>query len=156
FTEFASPFTNGAPHSLGDPQRSLTVEAGVHGTPVKGLFYDASLFWTDQKNRVEYLAFPQAPLDPIPTNMGEARTEGFEGEIAYDFLAAGGGPRHLTGFANLTLLDARFVASPIPGQSGKIPAFAPPVLAKAGLTWREDGRYSLSLSGVSVASSYFQ
>ena len=36
-----------------DPTHVLSWEAGVHGTPLAGLFYDASLFWVDVKDRIE-------------------------------------------------------------------------------------------------------
>jgi Fe(3+) dicitrate transport protein len=63
---------------------------------------------------------------------------------------------HLDAFANASLLDARFTSSIIPGQTGKIPAYAPHGVFKAGLTARQDGVYKVSLVGVTVGSQFFQ
>jgi Fe(3+) dicitrate transport protein len=59
-------------------------------------------------------------------------------------------------FANLALLDAIFTNSKLPNQVGKIPAYAPRVLAKYGLAWRQDHRYDLSISATTVSAQYFQ
>ena len=52
---------------------------------------------------------------------------------------------HLDAFANASLLDARFTSSIIPGQTGRIPAYAPHGVFKEGITAREDDRYKVSL-----------
>jgi Fe(3+) dicitrate transport protein len=154
FFDLASPFTDTQPRSTADLSRSLSWEAGVHGTPVKGLFYDASLFWISVKNRVETQALNA--LEQVAVNTGDTRSRGFEGELVYDFLAGRADRTHLSAFGSLALLDARFVRSDIPGRVGRVPAFAPHVLAKAGVTWRRDGAWDLSLAGVSVGSQDFQ
>ena len=46
-------FQTSSPGGVPAASKSLSWEAGVHGTPVTGLFYDASLFWIDFKNRIE-------------------------------------------------------------------------------------------------------
>ncbi|HZE13070.1 MAG TPA: TonB-dependent receptor plug domain-containing protein, partial [Chthoniobacterales bacterium] len=38
---------------LPDPFRSLDIELGVHGTPIKGFWYDVGLFWMQFENRTE-------------------------------------------------------------------------------------------------------
>ncbi|MGC1302337.1 MAG: TonB-dependent receptor [Caulobacteraceae bacterium] len=154
FLDASSPFTNVQPRNLADPSKSVTYEGGVHGTPLTGLFYDADLFWIEQDNRIETIALNN--VDTAEQNSGDTRNRGFEGEISYDFLAARPDGRHLTPFASLQLLDARFTRSDIPGQVGKTPAFAPHALGKYGVTWRQDHRYSVSLTGVSVSSQFFQ
>ncbi|MGH7024315.1 MAG: TonB-dependent receptor family protein [Caulobacteraceae bacterium] len=154
FFDVASPFSNVGAGDVAAPAKSLDFEAGVHGTPIKGLFYDAGLFWIDFDNQIETIVI--SDLDSIEENSGNTRNRGFEGEISYDFLAGRPGGVHLTPFLNLQLLDARFTASELPGQVGKVPAFAPHVLAKYGVTWRADGRYSVSLTGVSVSPQFFQ
>jgi Fe(3+) dicitrate transport protein len=154
FFDVASPFSNVPATSTADPSTSVTYEAGVHGTPITGLYYDASLFWIDFRNRIETIALTN--IDSVNINSGDTRHRGFEGELSYDFLASQLGGRHLTAFANLSLLDARFTASQLPNQVGKAPAFAPHVQAKYGLTFRKDGAYSLSVTGVTVGSQYFQ
>lgn len=125
----------------------------MHGVPVTGRFYDASLYWIDFKNRIETIVI--SPTDSVEQNSGNTRSRGFEGQVSYDFLAHMGGTEHLSLFGNLSYLDATFTASDIAGQVGKTPAFAPKWLGKFGIIWR-DGRYSISLSGVAVAAQYFQ
>jgi Fe(3+) dicitrate transport protein len=138
----------------------LSWEAGVHGTPVDGLFYDASLFWVNVKDRIESQpAGPDAPPNnTINVNTGDTRHRGFEGQIDYDFLAARDPKttRHLSLFANLSLLNAEFTSTRNPANLGNRPAFSPKYLARVGLSWREDKHYKLALSAVSVASQYFQ
>jgi Fe(3+) dicitrate transport protein len=154
FFDVGSPFSNIQPGNIANPQKSLSFEAGVHGTPITGLFYDVSLYWIDFTNRIETIVID--PTDSIEQNSGNTRNRGFEGQVSYDFLAGDDGPEHLSVFGNVSYLDATFTASAIPGQVGKTPAFAPKWLGKFGLIWREQGRYSVSLSGVAITSQYFQ
>ncbi|MEO8748160.1 MAG: TonB-dependent receptor [Rhodanobacter sp.] len=157
YFDMASPFANVVPGHAPDPSKALSWEAGVHGSPVNGLFYDASVFWIDFKNRIE--AQHINATDVIEVNSGDTRSRGFEGELTYDFFAptalAEEG-QHLETFASLSLLNARFTASVIPGQVGLIPAYGPRYLAKAGVTWRLENRVKLSLTAVSTASQYWQ
>ncbi len=154
FFDIGSPFANIQPGNIASPQKSLSYEAGVHGTPVAGLFYDVSLYWIDFKNRIETIVI--SPTDSLEQNSGDTRSRGFEGQVSYDLLAARGGSQHLSLFGNVSYLDATFTASAIPGQMGKTPAFAPRWLGKFGVIWREDQHFSIGLSGVAVASQYFQ
>jgi Fe(3+) dicitrate transport protein len=154
FFDVASPFSNVNPGGVPAASKSLSWEAGVHGTPVKGLFYDTSLFWIDFKNRIETIVI--SPVESLFQNSGDTRHRGFEGEISYDFLASKGGPLHLTAFANVSLLDAKFTKSNLAKRVGNTPAFAPWVTAKYGISLRSDGRFNLSLAGSSVSSQYFQ
>ena len=157
FFDMASPFANIVPGHAPDPSRSLSWEAGVHGAPVTGLYYDVSVFWIDFKNRIE--AQHINATDVLEVNTGDTRSRGLEGQINYDFLAAtalADHGQHLEAFANVSLLNARFTASVIPGQAGKVPAYAPRYLAKAGLTWRVRQRIKLSLTAVSAAAQYWQ
>jgi len=76
------------PGDTPDPFRSLDLELGVHGTPLKGFWYDVGLFWMEFDNRIETRAAPGGgPFDTIAVNSGNTRHRGFEGEVAYDFLA---------------------------------------------------------------------
>jgi Fe(3+) dicitrate transport protein len=154
FFDVASPFSNLQPGFVADPAKSVSYEAGVHGTPVEGLFYDASLFWIDFKDRIETQRLNAT--DIINVNTGDTRHRGFEGELSYDFLARDRGADHLTAFVNLSLLDAEFTSSISPAQVGKEPAFAPHRVVKGGITWRSGNRFSVSLSGTSVSSQFFQ
>ena len=154
FFDVASPFSNVLPGGVPAVSKSLSWEAGVHGTPVKGLFYDASLFWIDFKNRIETITV--SPVESLLQNSGDTRHRGFEGEVSYDLLAGRGDSLHLTVFGNVSLLDAKFTRSNLANRVGNKPAFAPAVTAKYGVSLRRDGRFDISLAASSVSSQFFQ
>src|SRR5574337_251245 len=157
YFDMASPFANVVPGHAPDPSKSLSYELGVHGVPATGLYYDVSVFWIDFRNRSE--AQHLNATDVIEVNSGDTRSRGFEGQLNYDFLATTAlaeRGEHLEAFINASLLNARFTASVIPGQVGKIPAYAPRYLVKAGVTWRVEQRIKLSLTAVSSAAQYWQ
>lgn len=154
FFDVASPFSNVGPGHVADPSRSLSIEGGVHGTPIKGLFYDAGLFWIEFRDRIETIILSNT--DAVNRNSGDTRHRGFEGELSYDLLAGGRSRRHLTVFGNLSLLDATFTKSLIAGRAGNVPAYAPHVIAKYGLSLLRDHRYDVSVTGQTVSSQYWQ
>jgi Fe(3+) dicitrate transport protein len=154
FFDVASPFSNVAAGGVPDESKSLSWEAGVHGTPVTGLFYDASLFWIDFKNRIETIVL--SPTESVFQNSGDTLHRGFEGELSYDFLAARKSGLHLIAFGNVSLLDAKFTKSDLANRVGNKPAFAPGLTARYGVSIRRDGRFNVSLAGSSVSSQYFQ
>ena len=162
YFDIGSPFGNTAAGAINDPDPThvLSWEAGVHGTPVDGLFYDASLFWINVKDRIESEpAGPGAPPgNTINVNTGNTRHRGFEGQIDYDFLAARDPhtSKHFSVFANLSLLNAKFTSTINPANLGNKPAFSPSYLARVGVVYREDKKLKLALSAVSVASQYWQ
>jgi Outer membrane receptor proteins, mostly Fe transport len=119
-----------------------------------GLFYDASLFWIDFKNRIETIVV--SPTESLFQNSGDTRHRGFEGEVSYDLLAARTDGIHLTAFGSVSLLDARFTSSNLANRVGNRPAFAPTLTAKYGVTFRRDEQFNVSLTGTSVSSQYFQ
>jgi Fe(3+) dicitrate transport protein len=160
YFDVGSPFGNTSPDPINDPDPThvLSWEAGVHGTPANGLFYDVSLFLVNVKDRIESQQIDgAAPGNTINVNTGDTRHRGFEGQIDYDFLAAVDPKtsRHLSVFANLSLLDSEFTAS-AKGFKGNTPAFSPDYLARIGLAYREDKKFKFALSVVSVASQYWQ
>jgi Fe(3+) dicitrate transport protein len=154
FFDVASPFANVSPGGVPDPSKSLAWEAGVHGTPVTGLFYDASLFWIDFKNRIETIVI--SPTESVFQNSGDTRHRGLEAELSYDFLAARKTGLHLTAFGNISLLDAKFTKSNLANRAGNKPAFAPTLTAKYGISLRRDGRFNVSVTGATVSGQYFQ
>ncbi|HEX5352780.1 MAG TPA: TonB-dependent receptor plug domain-containing protein, partial [Rhodanobacteraceae bacterium] len=79
YFDMASPFANVVPGHAPDPSKSLSWEAGVHGVPVTGLYYDVSVFWIDFKNRIE--AQHINATDVLEVNSGDTRNRGFEGQI---------------------------------------------------------------------------
>jgi Fe(3+) dicitrate transport protein len=70
--------------AIPDPFNSLDIELGIHGTPVKGLWYDVGLFWMEFNNRTENMNVAGSNTDFIVLNTGSSRHRGFEGEISYD------------------------------------------------------------------------
>ena len=88
FFDIAGTRTAVVPGTSPDPFQSLDIELGVHGTPIKGFWYDVGLFWLEFDNRIETRAAPGGgPFDTIAVNTGNTRHRGFEGEVSYDFLA---------------------------------------------------------------------
>ena len=159
YFDIGSPFGNLDPTAANDPTPThvLSFEGGVHGTPVAGLFYDASLFWINVKDRIE--SQPTGiGSNTIDVNTGDTRHRGFEGQVDYDFLVARDphSAQHFSVFANLSLLNAEFTKSRTPATIGATPAFSPHYVARAGLVYREDKKLKLSLSATSAASQYFQ
>jgi Fe(3+) dicitrate transport protein len=129
----------------------------VHGWPSAGLYYDISLFQVDVHDRIESRQLTQT--ETIDVNTGNTRSRGAELEGSYDVLrlwSANASDRHLTIFANASLLNARFTSSALSNQAGKTPAYAPSYVLKAGATLRRDAHYKVSLVVDSVGSQFFQ
>ena len=163
YFDVESPTGSLAPDGSNDPTPThvLSYELGVHGTPLPGLFYDASVFQVNVKDRIEAQPLPGSnPLnETVDVNTGNTRHRGFEGELDYDFLAARDPhtTRHFSAFVNLQILNAEFTATANPAvKVGNKPAFSPHYLARAGLVYREDKKLKLALSVNSVASQYWQ
>ncbi len=157
YLDIASPFSNFSSTNNPDPTKYLTYELGVHGWPIVGFYYDVSLFQVNVKDRLESEQLTQT--ETIDVNTGDTRSRGLEFESYYDLfrlIPAFGSSQHLELFANGSLLDARFTSSSIPGQTGKIPAYAPHGVFKTGITAREDQIYKVSLVIDTVGSQYFQ
>jgi Fe(3+) dicitrate transport protein len=160
YFDVGSPFGNLAPTPANDPSPThvLSYEAGVHGTPLPGLFYDVSVFQVNVKDRIEAQPITGDVLgETINVNTGDTRHRGFEGQIHYDFLAASDPQttHHLEVFVNLEALNAKFTESRNPAMIGNKPAFSPHYLARAGVVYREDKKLKLALSANSVASQYW-
>lgn len=183
FFDVASPFQPLNPSNNPDPFKSLDIELGVHGTPIKGLWYDVGLFWMEFDNRTETQSF--SPTEFIIVNSGSSRHRGFEGEISYDILApfqhplvqqeeVSDGksladsksfvakrsdvvyhPLQLIVFSNLQLLDAEFTESRQSTLVGNTPAFAPDVLWKGGISFRKEHCFDITLSGVYVSEQFW-
>ena len=126
-----------------DPFRSLDIELGVHGTPIKGFWYDVGLFWMEFENRTESINVGGSSTLFFVQNSGNTRHRGVEAEVSYDLLApfqteivpatttadAKSGkdvtvpppahPLQLIVFSNFQYLDAEFTESEIfiPGST---------------------------------------
>lgn len=155
YFDVGSPFQNVAPALEPDTGKSLNIEAGVHGTPLPGFFYDVSVFQQTFKDRLETQVI--SPTEVHIVNSGDTRHRGAELQADYDFLTARdeNSTQHLSVFGSVALLTARFTDSLNPAQVGKTPAFAPHYIARAGIAYREDKHLKLTLSAVSAASQYW-
>jgi Fe(3+) dicitrate transport protein len=169
------------PDEAPDPFTSLDFELGVHGTPIKGLWYDVGFFWMEFDNRTETQNISNTEF--VIINSGSTRHRGFEGELSYDFLApfqhdpnyqidpkSSGKevavpvvwhPLQLIVFNNIQLLDAEFTDSTqiVPGTGrsfvGNEPAFAPSVLWKGGITFRKEKCFNVTFSGVYASDQFW-
>jgi Fe(3+) dicitrate transport protein len=169
---------------VSDPFESLDIELGVHGTPVKGLWYDVGLFWMEFSNRTENQA--QTTTDFIIVNTGNTRHRGVEAEFSYDLLAPFQHeiapastsdsksskdvavpelihPLQLLVFSNIQLLDAEFTDSiqVIPNSGGQTfvgnaPAYAPDWIWKGGITLQKEKCFRVTFSGVHVSDQFWQ
>jgi Fe(3+) dicitrate transport protein len=157
YLDIASPFSNFAGVNNPASTHYLTYEAGVHGWPKAGLYYDASVFQINATNEIETEQL--TPTETIDVNSGDLRSRGVEASGAYDLLRLWpdvSSAEHLTVFANVSLLNAKFTSSRIPGQTGKVPAYAPHYVLKGGVTLRGVRGVTLSLMVDAVGAQYFQ
>ncbi|MGA7540253.1 MAG: TonB-dependent receptor [Steroidobacteraceae bacterium] len=157
YLDVASPFGKFSPTNNPDPTKYLTYEAGVHGWPILGFYYDASVFQVNVKNSVETL--PITPTESIDVNTGSQRSRGVEAETSYDLFrlwqwAPDG--EHLDLFANGSYLNAIYTNSITVGQTGKTPPYAPHYVLKGGLTFSAAPDLKLSLIVDAVGAQYFQ
>ena len=157
YLDVASPFGKFSPTNNPDPTKYLTYEAGVHGWPVLGLYYDASVFQVNVKNSIETL--PLTPTESIDVNTGDQRSRGIEAETSYDLLqllpTAPDG-EHLSIFANGSYLKAQYTSSITAGQAGRTPPYAPHYVLKGGVTLTAEPGLKLSLVVDAVGAQYFQ
>ncbi|MEY2564315.1 MAG: Fe(3+) dicitrate transport protein [Verrucomicrobiota bacterium] len=179
-TRTISPTLGGIP----DPFESIDIELGVHGTPIKGLWYDVGLFWMEFSNRTE--SQNVSTIDFVIVNTGNTRHRGLEAEFSYDLLASFhqdiasattadskssskdgavvapiSHPLELIVFSNIQLLDAEFTEStqivPATGKSfvGNEPAYAPDWIWKGGITFQKEKCFRVTLSGIHVSEQFW-
>jgi Fe(3+) dicitrate transport protein len=172
--------------SIPDPFESLDIELGVHGTPIKGFWYDVGLFWMEFSNRTE--SRNVSNIDFVIENTGNTRHRGIEAEFSYDLLAPfqheilpesvaadskssskdtrvvsePARPFQLIVFSNIQLLDAEFTESTqivaATGQTfvGNEPAYAPELIWKGGITFQKEKCFRVTFSGVHVSDQFWQ
>src|SRR5205823_4332527 len=112
YFDIASPFASYDGHNNPNPTKYLTYEAGVHGWPSSGLYYDVSVFQVNVHDRIE--AQKYSTTTTIDVNTGDTRSRGVELEGSYDVLrwwSDSASNRHVDVFANASYLDARFTSS---------------------------------------------
>lgn len=157
YLDVASPFGKFTPDNNPDPTKYLTYEAGVHGWPVLGLYYDASVFQVNVKNSIETLAL--TPTQSVDVNTGDERVRGVEAEASYDvlqLLSSAPAGEHLTLFANGSYLKAMYTSSLTATQVGNTPPYAPHYVVKGGMTLSAQPGLKLSLIVDAVGAQYFQ
>jgi Fe(3+) dicitrate transport protein len=167
-----------------DPFRSTDIELGVHGTPIKGFWYDVGLFWMEFENRTESINVGGSSTLFFVQNSGNTRHRGVEAEVSYDLLAPfqteivpvtadpksgkdvtappPAHPLQLIVFSNFQYLDAEFTESQvlIPGSTtqtlvGNEPAYAPEFIWKGGITFQKEKCFRVSVSGVHVSDQFW-
>lgn len=167
-----------------DPFSSLDIELGVHGTPIKGFWYDVGLFWMEFENRTENVNIAGSNTLFFVQNTGNTRHRGIEAEFSYDLLApfqhempvtttkdAKSGkdvsvappphPLQLIVFSNFQFLDAEFTESSLlaPGTNeslvGNEPAYAPDFIWKGGISFQKEKCFRFTLSGVHVSDQFW-
>ena len=157
YLDVASPFGKFPPSNSPEVTKYLTYEAGVHGWPIMGLYYDAGVFQVNVKNSIE--TDQLSPTVSVDVNTGNARSRGVEVETSYDLMrlwrAAPDG-EHLTLFVNGSYLNATYTSSITPGQAGMTPPYAPDYVLKGGLTLSAAPGLKLSLVVDAVGSQFFQ
>lgn len=131
--------------------RAWQAEFGMRGQPREWLVYDTSVFVMDFDNQIGSVALPggQSSVE----NVGRAVHRGWEGIVEIDFLRLlrPGDTRSLTGYVNLTLLDAEFESGP---RAGKTPQYAPDRILRTGLIYRTGPDLKLALLGTFVSDSF--
>jgi len=175
--------TIGVGEDIPEPFHSLDIELGVHGTPIKGLWYDVGLFWMEFENRTENQNVAGSNTLFIVLNTGNSRHRGIEAEISYDLLAPFqhdvtpvsdpkdsknfvaplvSRPLQLVVFSNVQFLDAEFTESELllPGSTtktlvGNDPAYAPDFIWKGGISFRKEKCFNITLSGVYSADQFW-
>jgi Fe(3+) dicitrate transport protein len=163
YQEFASPNGNFNAANEPDPTKYMTYEAGVHGWPLVGVFYNVSVFQVNTVNKIESQA-TGIPGQTVNVNSGDARARGLEMELNYDLLRLLDNKpsgRRLALSLNASLLDAKITDSKVlvatggPTLAGNTPAYAPKHIVKAGLTYSESDTLKLALHAVSTGTQYW-
>jgi len=150
FDDVGNPTANLSLSNQPDPAKGRSLELGLRGSPIQGLYYDISLFRTDFDDKVEQLQI--SPSDIVRVNSGDARHQGAEMALEYDWRGLFGPDDHLLLFASAALLDAEIVASRDSNLVGRTPAFAPKRILRAGAAYRSfaGARYALTAHHVSA------
>ncbi len=132
------------------------IEFGVRGSPIDGLFIDASVFEITLEDKIEQVLINATDIERI--NSGDARHRGVEVAAEYDVLKASNpsNENSLLIYLNGAYLDAEITASTSAALIGKIPAFAPETILRSGLIWRNAQGIKVALTGTYVAEQFWQ
>ncbi|WP_338876135.1 TonB-dependent receptor [Spirosoma sp. SC4-14] len=132
-------------------ERGYTADLGIRGRAEDFFTYELTLFYLKYKDRIGLLLKADQPplyLDyRLRTNISDSRNLGIEAFGEIDLLKMTG---HKTGswgwsvFANLSLIDARYINTEDPTIRNKLVEQVPPVLLRTGTTIRR-GSFSATL-----------
>lgn len=122
-------------------ERGFTADLGVRGHVAKLLNYEVTLFYLYYNNRIgQVLRSSEAPLFidyRYRTNISASRNRGIEAYGSFDlarlFEAAPAEARCIL-FANVSVIDARYIKSEEPGIDNNFVEMVPPVIVRSGLT----------------------
>jgi Fe(3+) dicitrate transport protein len=163
YQEFASPNGNFNSANDPDPTKYMTYEAGVHGWPLEGVFYNVSVFQVNTVNKIESQA-SGIPGQSVNVNSGDARARGLEFEFNYDLLRLMDkkpSNQRLAWSFNVSLLDAKITDSKTlaftggPTLTGNTPAYAPKYIVKTGLTYTVTDTLKLGFNAQATGEQYW-
>ena len=163
YQEFASPNGNFNSANEPDPTKYISYEAGVHGWPLEGVFYNVSAFQANTVNKIESQA-SGIPGQSVNVNSGNARARGLELEFNYNLLRLmekKPSKQRLAWSFNLSLLDAKISESKTlafaggPTLAGNTTAYAPRYLVKSGLVYTVTDVLKLGLNVQSTGEQYW-
>jgi len=140
-----------------NPASTWTYEAGLRGRPGDWWHYDLSVFLVDYDNR-----FGSVTTGGITRigNVGRSINQGIDAATELDLIGLtdrlhgtlnGQAWGSLSVYANVSLLDARFVSGPLDGLT---PQYAPDYLLRSGLIYRLGNRVKLSMLGTFVGTHF--
>lgn len=163
YQEFASPNGNFNSANDPDPTKYMSYEAGVHGWPLEGVFYNVSVFQVNTRNKIESQG-SGIPGQSVNVNSGNARARGLELEFNYDLLRlmdAKPSGRHLAWSLNASLLDAKITSGRTlafaggPTLAGNTPAYAPRYIVKTSLTYTITDKLKLGFNAQATGEQYW-
>ncbi|TSJ44064.1 TonB-dependent receptor [Mucilaginibacter corticis] len=123
-------------------ETGYSADAGIRGNIDGVLDYDVSLFMIHYDNRIGSKEESDASFNTFRyrTNIGASRNIGLESFAELEFLhfiTGNVSDTKLSVFSNLALIDAKYTSSKDHSFDGKIVEFAPDVVLKSGLTFRQ-------------------
>lgn len=140
-------------------ERGYNIDLGARGQAGDWLNYDASLFYLRYRDRIGLLFKDDQPPLFLPyryrTNVADSRTYGFEGFAeakVLKFLKVES-KTEIRLFANVSLLDGRYVASDAPSINGRQVELVPPFMLRCGASLRRGG-FSSTLQYSRTARHY--
>jgi Fe(3+) dicitrate transport protein len=128
-----------------EPANVLNYEIGRRGRPAPGVWYDVSLFAVDYDGRF-------GRVGSNIQNVGRSINYGASAAVEVDlWRERESGGTTLTWHGNVQLLDAEFISGPL---DGKTPQYAPDVMLRSGLVYRQPGRAKVALLGTYLSEHF--